>query len=581
MDWLQITLTILGASVIGYSTNWLAIRMLFRPLHEKRLWGWRLPFTPGVIPRGKKRLGKAMGDMVGGMLLTEEQVVEHLLNPATEEKTHVFLTKAIAQAKLRKVSLEKACAELEGARAIYGEVTELIASWAARLAKSEVLRQQCGALAKEAENNLLDQTVSKSLDLAGGPEAIATSVEQLVDSILKQSSVQNKMRHMISEQVEDFLNSEQSVRYYLPEAVCESTHHFIDEQAPLIIKSIRQYIESPAARKAIKSSIERFFEDTVFKRMLSGFLDIFGSGADGIMNRLGNELTRFFADPGNRAEIMARLHTLLDEILAKKINELSAGLPESEKRKKAEEIAAWAVDRLCAPAKPKQKINTETIIKTVDLIWQMPPAPGVVNVPVRGALAALAPDRELKEAEDIADTEAESNYTGSPLSAGLAAALKDYLTEQSDKTWREAITALDPQGPAKLDNLIAGLLDSFWENDLPSKLAERLARQGMDYLWCTPLNSLLNLLPQGAIQDKAGLFSRVYSYLIRQFVPRLLRFINIRKLVCQRVEQLDELEVESMLLGIMRRELKVIIWLGALLGALLGIGMVAMQLMVK
>ena len=41
---------VLGA-IIGYVTNAIAIRMLFRPFNEIRVLGLRLPFTPGLIPR--------------------------------------------------------------------------------------------------------------------------------------------------------------------------------------------------------------------------------------------------------------------------------------------------------------------------------------------------------------------------------------------------------------------------------------------------------------------------------------------------------------------------------------------------
>ena len=37
--------------IIGYFTNWLAVKMLFRPRRAKYIAGRRLPFTPGVIPR--------------------------------------------------------------------------------------------------------------------------------------------------------------------------------------------------------------------------------------------------------------------------------------------------------------------------------------------------------------------------------------------------------------------------------------------------------------------------------------------------------------------------------------------------
>jgi uncharacterized membrane protein YheB (UPF0754 family) len=62
---------LLGA-VIGYLTNALAIRMLFRPLREHRLMGIRIPFTPGVIPRQRVDLAESIGRMVSRELLTED-----------------------------------------------------------------------------------------------------------------------------------------------------------------------------------------------------------------------------------------------------------------------------------------------------------------------------------------------------------------------------------------------------------------------------------------------------------------------------------------------------------------------------
>ena len=50
---------------IGLITNGLAIFMLFHPYEEKRLFGIRLPFTPGAIPREHKRLAqKKAGNIV-------------------------------------------------------------------------------------------------------------------------------------------------------------------------------------------------------------------------------------------------------------------------------------------------------------------------------------------------------------------------------------------------------------------------------------------------------------------------------------------------------------------------------------
>lgn len=43
---------VIGA-VIGYFTNFIAVKMLFHPKKEIKVFGHKLPFTPGAIPKGK------------------------------------------------------------------------------------------------------------------------------------------------------------------------------------------------------------------------------------------------------------------------------------------------------------------------------------------------------------------------------------------------------------------------------------------------------------------------------------------------------------------------------------------------
>lgn len=54
---------VIGA-IIGYITNYIAIKMLFRPLEPKYLFGKQLPFTPGIIPRRKAQFAEALGRAV-------------------------------------------------------------------------------------------------------------------------------------------------------------------------------------------------------------------------------------------------------------------------------------------------------------------------------------------------------------------------------------------------------------------------------------------------------------------------------------------------------------------------------------
>ena len=60
--------------VIGYSTNALAIRMLFRPRTQKRFLRVPIPMTPGLIPRHHGLMASQIAQTVGKELLSEEAI---------------------------------------------------------------------------------------------------------------------------------------------------------------------------------------------------------------------------------------------------------------------------------------------------------------------------------------------------------------------------------------------------------------------------------------------------------------------------------------------------------------------------
>ena len=71
MEYLKIIIPILVGALIGYCTNYIAIKMLFRPQKPIYVFGKKLPFTPGVIPKNKSRIAAA----VGQNLFTNQDIV--------------------------------------------------------------------------------------------------------------------------------------------------------------------------------------------------------------------------------------------------------------------------------------------------------------------------------------------------------------------------------------------------------------------------------------------------------------------------------------------------------------------------
>lgn len=80
MTYIAIFLPPVVGAIIGYCTNLLAIRMLFRPYRAVYVFGRRLPFTPGLIPKGQARLAKKLGEAVGGKIITPEVLARELLD---------------------------------------------------------------------------------------------------------------------------------------------------------------------------------------------------------------------------------------------------------------------------------------------------------------------------------------------------------------------------------------------------------------------------------------------------------------------------------------------------------------------
>ena len=97
MDLLHILLPIFLCALVGYCTNYIAIKMLFRPRKELRIGSWRVPFTPGVIPKNQPRIAAAVGKAVSGTLLTQEDMAARLTQAGLKEKLADSIQDAITE----------------------------------------------------------------------------------------------------------------------------------------------------------------------------------------------------------------------------------------------------------------------------------------------------------------------------------------------------------------------------------------------------------------------------------------------------------------------------------------------------
>ncbi|WP_371326743.1 DUF445 domain-containing protein [Psychrobacillus sp. OK028] len=92
--WTITFMAVVGAA-IGAVTNHLAIKMLFRPHEAKFIGSWRIPFTPGLIPKRRDELARQLGNTVIQHLLTPDIFKKKYFNEEMKNKAAHFLTEQL------------------------------------------------------------------------------------------------------------------------------------------------------------------------------------------------------------------------------------------------------------------------------------------------------------------------------------------------------------------------------------------------------------------------------------------------------------------------------------------------------
>ena len=73
-------------TIIGFGTNYIAVKMLFRPYKAVKIGKFSLPFTPGVIPKRRTDIAKALGDTISKELFTNNDIKKVFLSDDVKSK---------------------------------------------------------------------------------------------------------------------------------------------------------------------------------------------------------------------------------------------------------------------------------------------------------------------------------------------------------------------------------------------------------------------------------------------------------------------------------------------------------------
>ncbi len=98
-----ISLPFIGA-FIGYFTNFVAIKMLFLPKKPYYIFGLRIPFTPGLIPKKRKELVEKISDVVSNKVVNKKDIIKYIYKKKNRAFLYEFSQNLVESLLMRKIS---------------------------------------------------------------------------------------------------------------------------------------------------------------------------------------------------------------------------------------------------------------------------------------------------------------------------------------------------------------------------------------------------------------------------------------------------------------------------------------------
>ncbi len=303
MDITMIMTPILGG-VIGYTTNWLAIKMLFKPHREVRIGKLKVPFTPGLIPREKQRIANKLGIAVGQHLLTEDVIVTELTN---DQVIMLFKNYIIQDLMAKPLCIDEILDHIYKDPKEKDALYDAIATWIQKKAVEEIrtnakIEQQLFAFMvrkapiTETLGCILGETAQEQIKIfvTSQKEAIA----QGIVNILHEEQVEEKVKNMIGEILAEKLGGF-ATTFVNPESlyttiVTHTERYFEDEEnqdevVALICKKIDNIVEKELSEFIDTPSYIQGTE-TIVKTIQKECID--GLGANRVVDGIKQELKK-------------------------------------------------------------------------------------------------------------------------------------------------------------------------------------------------------------------------------------------------------------------------------------------------
>ncbi len=223
---------LLIATAHGYGAAWLAVKMLFRPLKPVHVFGWKLPFTPGLLPAERDRFVDALAGVIAEKLLTAD-----ILAAAFQELRLDADVERLARSRYAERSQADTLLPI-----VAGRVTEMLATLKhSSEAKWRIAHELRVVVVRRLERDY-HPAVRQTATFLVGDALVYRIVDRAINELADQLSESMAIREVVDEALRR-----------LPEAIFSS-------ERPLQKRIAQDLVRHLSERLDIKGIIKRRFE---------------------------------------------------------------------------------------------------------------------------------------------------------------------------------------------------------------------------------------------------------------------------------------------------------------------------------
>jgi uncharacterized membrane protein YheB (UPF0754 family) len=260
-DWLPVLLTwlappVIGA-VIGFVTNDIAIRMLFRPLTEKRIFGVRIPFTPGIIPKQRRNLASSIGRMVSDELLTEEAVRAQINTPKVQDAlreniaglTGSILDMSLADLSERRLPLFQAA------------LPEVLTGFLRTFLKSPLFRSTLRSLL----DGFVDSFAEKPVKEIAAELKLRSFIDDRLAALVEDDAFKEKLKSGLTTWLRRKKGRGETLAGLVPDGALDTLTALFRSLFPYLRASLKAWLDTPEVRRNLETKGKLLLDDILSK----------------------------------------------------------------------------------------------------------------------------------------------------------------------------------------------------------------------------------------------------------------------------------------------------------------------------